>query len=166
MSALKWVAVTVAIICMTIMATVIIWPDSSVGRKIAEYIPGVEVRYKAHVTYKISSPMWSWDTMSASIQEVTIRERTFMFGIGGFVFWPETFRGKIVLTAINEDGIVADELERNVEVTEGWFEGQAHKTQADDIWLGVTGSGTYTIVLELFDTSNVRIDRDSTTRTI
>jgi len=125
----------------------------------------VHAVYYANVEYDVRTPDWIWESMSVKIVNVTIEKKIIPLSIGPLWFWPETYRGKVVIESVRGSYLI-DRVERDVEVTEGWFGFQGSKRLTDRVKLGLEGSGTYTIRLKLYNKDGKIISEDSTTRTV
>lgn len=163
----KYILAALAIIGMSIVAILVLWPDSSAAKEISEWIPGTEINYVAEVEYTVYSGTFIWESMNIKIDDVKLIEKVTYLSIGGFAFWPETHRGVIEIESIwIESGKVVDKVVRDVDVSEGWFGWEESKTLKNQVILGKEGSGEYKILITLWDKEGEKIDEDYSYRTI
>lgn len=158
----------IAVIAVAV-GIVILAPGSEAGKRISGWIPGAEVTYVANVEYTVSTTGYWLDGkyLSVKINDVRLEEKVTYFSIGGFWFWPETYRGVVRIEAIHvERNLVVDKVVRDIEVHEGWFQEHVSITLHDQVKLGKGGSGRYKILVTLWDKEGKKVSEDYTYRTI
>lgn len=168
--------IVAALIPLVIVAGVLIlWPDNPIAKKVAEYIPTVEVNYIAEVEYEVRTPGFIeyGHLDSVEIKNVDLIEKATLFSVGGFgiiedIFGGGPMAGVIRIEAKNRGtSVITDRLEREVEVTEGLLDISAAERFTDDVKLGVEGSGRYIITVRLYDEHGEKlIDEDYAYKTI
>lgn len=152
------------VVVMLFVVIPIVAPD--VAAKIPIVKDSFQTVYYADVEYDFTSPGWVWESTTVNIVNVTLEKKMIPLSIGPLFIWPETWEGKVVLESIH-DGIRIAKVERDVEVSQGWFEwGETSNRYTDSVKLGIEGSGLYTIKLSLYDKQGNWIMDDLTTRTI
>jgi len=132
---------------------------------LVEGLPGFEANYYANVDYEVRSPDWMWTGMSIRIMGVTLEKKIIPLSVGPLYFWPEEYRGKVVVESLKNNTLV-ERIERDVDVSEGWFQNETVKRMVNTVKLGPAGSGEYTIRVSLFNLDGVKIMQDQTTRSI
>jgi len=169
---LQWVLVAVVVVAVVLVVAVYMFPE------VASRIPGIgdvvrattQEVYFANVDYEIRGiANWTWvPTTVIEIKNTTTTLRLIPLSIGPFFdIEPIEIKGKVVITAVNSNGVETGRFSRDYDVSTGWFQfSDTVVRTTDSVKLGPAGSGTYTITVTAYTRDGAFITEDHTTRTI